>query len=520
MYSLKCDSDSDYHRKKVLGDRMFGHIIVASNRGPVEHRISEGGTLSAVQCGGGVSITLSALSQIVDYTWIACAMGDGDRYAAERAGDDYVVTNINGHKYLMRYVLMSDNIYKNYYSVFCNPFLWFFQHNLLPLYEPDLDNKIWNAWEHGYIPANEAFAETIVAAARWDPAPVIMLHDYHLYLTPGFIRQQLQNAVIHHFTHIPWPEHHRWTQLPKGMCKGILQSLCCCDIVGLQTQRDVRNFLLTCDKHLEEAVVDYRESTVHLNGHDTRVNAYPISVDVSSLSELARSEEVKRYIQKLYPRPERQTIVRVDRVDPSKNIPAGFQAFDMLLTRYPHLVGRVNFLAFLVPSRTNIREYQNYKKYVFTWVTYINEKYGKDQWKPIKVFYENDYHQAIAGMCHYDVLLVNPLADGMNLVAKEGPVVNNRDGVLILSERSGSYEQLKEGALSIDPEDLEKTMQALYSALTMPVDERRERARLLRHRICDEDITQWFSKQLKDLYDIVDGSPLSDTRAGVAAVSR
>ena len=475
-------------------------LFVASNRGPLAYRISEDGELLATRGAGGVAIALSALSRYVDFTWIASAMCEGDRYAAECADCETLVTHLDRKRLTLRFVVMPKGTYDKYYSVFCNPFIWFLQHSMWNRsHHPDIDQQVWDAWENGYIPANQAFAEAVVTEAGSEDSPFIMIHDYHLYLTPGLIRSRLPHALIHHFIHIPWPAPQHWMLLPSSMSRRVFYSLCSCDIIGLQTMRDVRNFLLTCELNLKGARVDHQTRTIQLNGHQTKVNAYPISVDVAELQRLANSQEVREYEQKLRPFLGKTTIVRVDRVDPSKNIVGGFEAYDMLLARYPHLVGQVNLLAFLVPSRTNITEYQEYTRKVFGLVDEINTKYEKNAWKPIKVFYEHNYPQAIAGMRLYDVLLVNPVADGMNLVAKEGPIMNTRDGVLILSEEAGAHEQLKDGAISIVPTDREGMVQALYKALTMPAEERRRRAERLRHKVEGEDIIHWFWKQLQDL---------------------
>ena len=507
MNSLAVNSEPLSNLLHERGDSR--RLIVASNRGPVEHHVSEDGSLSATKGGGGVAIALSALSRYVDSMWVACAMGDGDRYAAQRAGYRTIETFVDGDKHSLRYVLLPKETYDKYYSVFCNPFLWFFQHNIWDhMYDPAIDHEVWNAWEDGYVPANESFAEAVVAVASGEELPLIMLHDYHLYLTPGIIRSQLPYAVLQHFTHIPWPPPQHWMFLPRPVCRTILESLCSCDIVGLQTMRDVHNFLLTCEMYLKEARVDHEMHTVRLNGRETKVNAYPISVDVDALQNLANSREVKHYEQRLWPLLGKKTIMRVDRVDLSKNIIRGFEAYDMLLARHSELVGQVNFLAFLVPSRTNIREYQEYTREVFGLVDRINTKYGRDGWQPITVFYEHNYPQAIAGMHLYDVLLVNTLADGMNLVAKEGPMVNGRDGVLILSEKAGAHEQLRDGVVSIAPEDTEGTARALYESLLMPVEERERRSKRLRERINEEDISHWFWKQLNDLQRVARWSSL------------
>jgi trehalose 6-phosphate synthase len=197
------------------------------------------------------------------------------------------------------------------------------------------------------------------------------------------------------------------------------------------------------------------------------------------------------------------TIVRVDRAEPNKNIIRGFRAFDLLLAQHPELRGKVKFLVFLVPSRPHIRQYQHYTEDILSLVQQLNAKYGTQEWQPITIFHENNYLQALAGMKLYDVLLVNPVVDGMNLVAKEGPLVNERNGVVVLSETAGAYEQLKKHVLPVSPADLEGTMQALYAALLMGPNERQERARAIKATVECEDTRHWLQCQLEDLLTII-----------------
>jgi len=448
-----------------------------------------------------VVTSLTAVSQYMDVTWIASAMGEGDRRAAERACGSRFKAPIPGHNLFIRFVVSPGSTYHKFYSIFCNPLLWYLQHYMWnSSHTPNIDVRVHDAWGGGYIPVNQAIAEAVVdEALASDLPPIVMLHDYHLYLTAGYIRKQLPNAIIQHFTHIPWPGPNYWRLLPSIMRQAICEGLCNNDIVGMQTSVDVHNFLQTCEVFIEGADVDYKKHIILIDNHLTKVKAYPISVDVTNLRRLVQSPWVQGYEEKLRPLCNGQTIVRVDRMEPSKNIVRGFRAFDLLLQRYPDLIGKVTFLAFLVPSRTHIRQYQRYAQDVTEIINAINEKYGTFEWQPIRVFYENNYAQAIAGLRLYDVLLVNPVIDGMNLVAKEGPTVNTCDGVLVLSETAGAYEQLGQKAIGITPTDIEGTLDALYQALSMPSEERSRRATALRKSIEEEDITLWLYHQLEDV---------------------
>ncbi|HLB23412.1 MAG TPA: trehalose-6-phosphate synthase, partial [Dehalococcoidia bacterium] len=336
--------------------------------------------------------------------------------------------------------------------------------------------------------------------------PCILLQYYHLYLAPAFVRNELPDATILHFTHIPWPGPRYWGLLPEFMCRRIHEDMCACDIVGLQTMADVRNFLHCCETMLEDVDIDFGRRLVHYRGRTTRVRHYPISIDADGLLEYAASAEVESYKERLRPLLGEQTIVRVDRSEPSKNIVRGLRAWELLLERHPEFRGNVNFLQFLVPSRSELGVYQTYTDEIFELVESINDHFGDVNWQPIRVFYENNYAQAIAGMYFYDVLLVNPIIDGMNLVSKEGPLVNKGDGVLILSELAGSSEQLSEFSLNVSPTDLEGTVRALHHALMMPVDERRRRAAALKRLVQEQDITHWLESQFQDLMAITQGA--------------
>ena len=288
------------------------------------------------------------------------------------------------------------------------------------------------------------------------------------------------------------------------MRQAIHRSLCTTNIVGLQTQPDVHNFLHCCQSFVDGAEIDYKQQTVQVNGHIVQVKAYPTSIDVAGLKKIISSARCQEYEKHLRQFCGAQTIVRVDRCEPSKNIIRGFKAFDTLLERYPQLLGKVKFIAFLVPSRTHLKPYQRYTQDIFQLIEAINDKYRTEDWHPIDFFYENNYIQAIAGMRLYDVLLVNAVVDGMNLVAKEGPTVNERDGVLILSEAVGACEQLGQNALTVAPTDLEGTTQALYTALTMPPDEKNRRATGLKESIEEEDVTAWLLHILEDVVNLIE----------------
>ena len=484
--------------EELLRDRP---LVLLSNRGPVEHRMTREGQIRPRRGTGGVVTALSALTRYMDFTWVASTMGEGDRKIAAAAGGERIRSPLPGQRLGLRYITIPRRVYHKYYNVFCNPLLWFLQHYMWSSpYTPNIDATVHDAWETGYIPVNKMFAnEAIVEAQGHEKPPYVMVHDYHLYLVPSYIRESVPDATITQFIHIPWPSPTYWLLLPDYMRTAICRGLSKNDIVGFQCARDVNAFLETCEQFLDGAEVNHRDRTVTLDGHQLQVHAYPISIDTEELRRIASSPRSMDYESRIRPLCRERTMVRVDRLEPSKNIVRGFQAYFTLLERHPELHGKVTFLAFLAPSRTRVRQYQRYAEAVERQVQAVNTTFGTDDWTPVHTFYENNYTQAMAGLRLYDVLVVNAVIDGMNLVAKEGPVVNTRNGVLIISEALGAHDQLKQGALCVAPADTEGTMQAMYQALTMSDEERARRASVLADAVEREDVTHWLQTQITDL---------------------
>lgn len=490
-------------RLHALTSEMFAtrRLIMASNRGPVEFLAAADGTLTPSRGSGGVVTALSGISRFADITWIASAMSDGDRLAAARAGGGRIAALSEDERLYVRFVVTPRNVYQRYYNVFCNPLLWFIQHYMWNTPRtPNISKNVYDAWETGYLPVNRAFAEAVAAEAADDPEPpFVILHDYHLYTAPGEVRALVPGAIIQHFTHIPWPDPRYWELLPAVMRRTLYANLCAADIIGLQTYRDVRNFLLCAEAFVHDAEVDFRRNTVWHEGRLTSVRHYPISIDAPGLEAFAASAEVRGYADALEAHVTGRVIVRVDRGEPSKNLLRGFRAFELLIQRYPELRGAVSLLAFIVPSRTDLGVYQTYTDEVFELINAINDEYSSGEWQPITPFYENNYAQAVAALRRYDVLLVNPLIDGMNLVVKEGALVNERDGVIVLSEAAGAYEQLRDHVIAVAPADIEGTVRALHEALTMPPEMRRARAEAARRGVKEYDLARWLEQQFEDM---------------------
>jgi trehalose 6-phosphate synthase len=515
-------------------------LIIASNRGPVEYSYDKNGVLRTKRGAGGMITALQPAARYAPpggFTWIAVAMTDAEREIAERqeqsrtTADPAVLSadlaGANGHQRPKRqrpkqdqplpptrFVNVPPTVYHRYYEGISNRILWFLQHYLWnTAEEPTFTAQHYHQWDHGYKLVNRAIADAICEEVARESSPsLVWIQDYHLYLVPGMVRERLEqegrveDTIISHFIHIPWPSARYWQLLPRHMLMGIYHSLLANDLIGFQTKRDARNFIGALRVLIEDAVIaqDERGGRIAWQAHTTLARSEPISIDVQEV----RQEAARGARQ--YERAVRQilgafTFMRVDRVEPTKNIVRGFQAFEGLLKAHPELVGKVKFLAFLVPSRQGLPSYRRYERAVHNIIQKINSAYGNDDWQPIEDFFGNNRSRALAAMRHYDALLVNSVIDGMNLVAKEGAIVNENSGVLILSETAGTAQQLGEVSITITPTDVEETTQALIRAMEMPLDDRRQRAQQVRALVEREDLEAWLKQQFDDVEEALHG---------------
>jgi trehalose 6-phosphate synthase len=501
--------------EQIYADR----LIIASNRGPVEYYLSREGTIKQRRGAGGMVTALIDAGNRMEVTWVAMAMTEGDRIAlkeAQQQNGGLLQSPLRGQKMQLRYVAVSKNAYRKHYEKISNQVLWFLQHYL---YDPTEDSaatrRIQDAWTNGYTVANRAIADAVIAEIEREDSPaVVMLQDYHLYLAPQMIREAHPEVVMQQFVHIPWPDIRCWHFLPSNITQAIYAGLIGNDIIGFQTPRDARNFLEGARTLLDGAFVDFEEGTIWWKDRQIKVRDYPISISVTSERRVVESGAGKRAAAKIEPLLAEKTIMRVDRIEPTKNIVRGFQAYKQLLETRQELRGKVTFLAFLVPSRQALLKYQRYRADVQHIIDEINNEFGSESWTPIHAFWENDRTRALAAMQYYDVLLVNPIIDGMNLVAKEGPIVNQCGGVLVLSRTAGAFQQLGKFSIPTSPTDIEETVEGLYKALTMSEEERSVRASLARQSIERNDLNMWLTRQIHDINEALDRAARSASRAG------
>ncbi len=474
-----------------------GPTVVVSNRGPVTFSRGEDGTRDYSRGAGGLVTALNAVVRRGEgVVWIASAQSDEDAAVAKEPAPHEV------EDLRVVFVEHDEAAYDLMYNTLANPLLWFVQHGLYDLpRSPRLGDDTREAWESGYVPVNRNFAKAVAETVGDAPSATILLHDYQLYMTPLFVREELEeggvDAFVSLFVHIPWPEPDLWGVLPHYIRSGILESLLSADVVAFHTQGYARNFMETAARVLG-AEADAEGGTVRYGGREVWVRAYPISIDPHEFEELAASEAVLEQEEFVKGLPGK-LLLRVDRTDLSKNVVRGFEAFGRMLERHPEVKENVTFLAQLQPSRGDIPEYAAYMEAVGRTAEEVNERYGTDGWTPIQLFMMDNFPRSVAAYKNYDVLLVNAVRDGMNLVAKEAAVVNGKDGVLVLSEYAGAHEELGEHALTVNPYDLDEQADAIHEALTMPEDERKRRADALREAVMANTIEDWVETQMEDI---------------------
>jgi trehalose 6-phosphate synthase len=475
------------------------NLIVVSNRGPVTFTWS-GGERVARRGGGGLVTALRSLALHHDVTWIASAMSDEDRVVAMDNNDEAVEeTARDGSTYRLRLIAHDEQAYDWFYNVIANPMLWFLQHHLWDLATaPSIDHGVHHAWLEGYVPINRAFAEAVIDELERDPHASVFFHDYHLYVAPRIVRDARPEARLVQFVHIPWPGADSWSVLPLGIRRAIHDGLLANDIVGFHTRRWRRNFMRAAED-IVGAVPDWAHDALGYDGRRIAVTAAPISVDPTEFDELAHSRAVLEAGRKLDQNRPEKLILRVDRTDPSKNIVRGFRAFELYLDAHPEMHRRVGLLALLDPSRQEIPEYAEYVGAIQREARRVNDRFQQDGWVPIDLQISDNFPRAVAAYKDFDVLFVNAIFDGLNLVAKEAPLVNQRDGVLILSENAGAHEELADWALSINPFDVAGQADAIHCALEMPADQRRDRIEAIRGWVREHDLAAWSDLQLQAL---------------------
>lgn len=448
-------------------------LVVVSNRGPLSFALDESGRPANAGSAGGLAAALQPLLKDTDACWVACAMSDADRKAAADG-----LMNLDGIEIFL--VQPDPSTYRKAYDVVANSTLWFCHHHMFDVSRrPRFDRNWEEAWV-GYTELNEAFAAAVKDVAA--PGATVLVQDYHLSLLPQMLGAQRPDLRTIHFTHTPFADPNTLRILPAGPARQLLLGMATATACGFHTSRWEAAFLACCADNAVEPPTTF---------------VSPLSPDPGYLAERASSEACVsggRRLDTLIGG--RMAVLSVDRIEPSKNLLRGFWAFDELLRSRPDLHGKVVLLSLSYPSRQSLAEYLAYGTEVEHTAQRVNGTWGTDDWTPVVLDMADDPSRSFAALQRYDVLLVNPIRDGLNLVAKEGPLLNTNDGVLLLSREAGSFAELGAEALELNPFDISGTARAMAEALDMGSLERRRRAGALRELVTRRKPEQWLADQL------------------------
>ncbi|MER5773644.1 trehalose-6-phosphate synthase [Streptomyces sp. NPDC002039] len=476
---------------------MASQVLVAANRGPLSYSLADDGTLDTRRGGGGLVSGLSAaLAEQPETVWICAALSDADREAVRRGVSEPGVRMLD----------IDPAVYDDAYNGIANSVLWFTHHHLYDIpREPAFDAEFRRLWE-SYGAYNRAFAEALAEEAGEGAS--VLVQDYHLALVPGMLRVLRPDLRIAHFTHTPWASPDSLRILPQYVVEELSWGMLGADLLGFHTQEWAAAFLGAMDlddawglAQVHGTRVEHRRYSIWPQ-RSTEVAVFGLGVDGEELRALAHRPEVDEKLAALRAEVgDLKTIVRVDRTELSKNILRGLLAYRELLTTRPEWVGQVVHLASAYPSRQDLAVYRSYTEAVAELAAEINAEFGTEDWTPVLVSVEDDFARSLAAYRLADVALVNPVRDGMNLVAKEIPVVSERGVALVLSTGAGAFGELGDDALTVNPFDVTQTAQALHLALTMPRSERTERTKRLAAAATSLPPARWFRAQLDTLRD-------------------
>jgi trehalose 6-phosphate synthase len=471
-------------------------VLVASNRGPVSYTLQDDGTVTSKRGGGGLVAGLSAASHATEIVWVCAALSEADRAAAGRAPGGRL-DFAGDHHGVVRMLPIDALTFHRAYNAVANCTLWFLHHLLYDTpFRPDFDGRFRQEWR-SYEAYNQAFAEALAEEAA--EGAKVVVQDYHLTLTPQLLRVRRPDLRIGHFSHTPWAPPDYFRMLPDDVARQVLEGTLGADHVGFLALRWARAFADCCADVLD-ARVDHEAMTIEHGGRVTQVGVHPLGADGEFLRRRASKPDVELRRSVLKEQVgDRKLLLRVDRTELSKNIVRGLRAYRELLTRYPQWRGEVVHVAFAYPSRHDLPEYREYTAAVQRIAKEIEDEFGSPYWQPLILAVDDDFARSLAAYRLADVLLVNPLRDGMNLVAKEVPVVSERGCALVLSREAGAFDELGGDAIGINPFDVNGTADALHAALEMDPGERAERSRRLAIAATALPPAQWFGDQLAAL---------------------
>jgi trehalose 6-phosphate synthase len=444
----------------------------------------------------GLTSGLSAIAADGGVLWVCAALSDADRAAVRRN----VRADGGPGDASVRMLDIPQQTFEAAYDQVSNSVLWFVHHLLFdtPL-EPRFGARFRQDWA-AYTAYNEAFADALAEEA--DSGTRVLVQDYHLALVPRLLRDRRPGARIAHFQHTPWAPPEYFRMLPDEIAAALLEGMLGADHAGFLAGRWAAAFLDCCEAVLGARVTRRGDGTgeVEHRGRVTEVGVHPLGVDADGLRERARQDDVRdqaRTLRELAGG--RRLIVRVDRTELSKNIVRGLEAYRELLATRPEWHGQVTHLAFAYPSRSALAEYRAYTEQVRQLAGKVNEEFGTPDWQPVVLEVEDNYPRSLAACCVADVLLINPVRDGMNLVAEEGPILAAAGCALVLSREAGAASLIGEHALLVNPYDVSATAGALHAGLSMPRAERQRRSTMIADAAARHAPRHWLASQLAAL---------------------
>ena len=468
-------------------------LVVVSNRQPYSHDRVDG-EIEVSEPAGGLTAALDPVLREVEGTWVAWGSGDADREVADEQGSVRVPPD--DPAYDLQRVWLSDERVDGYYYGYANQVLW-------PVCHLELGraNFAQAFWDH-YRAANRAFADATVEAA--EPDSLVWFQDYHLALAPGLVADQLPDAFLAQFWHIPWPSWDAFQTCPQY--RPLLEGLLANDLIGFHVDRYRRNFM-DCVEGALDARIDRATASVAYDGNRTYVRSFPISVDFDRVEARAADPEAVSTWDRFQAERGLEGVkiaTCVDRLDYTKGIPQRLAALERLWERNPEWRGELTFVQKATPSRSYIPEYRRLRERVEHEVERINDRFGTDDWQPI-CYIDSMLTRAELGALYRgaDVALVSPVRDGMNLVAKEYVASQVEDpGVLVLSELAGASDELGPEALRVHPYDIEGFADVIDTALTMDEAEREHRMARLRRHVRNHDVHDWMNQLFRSVQTI------------------
>ena len=472
---------------------------MASNRGPVSFSRDDNGQLTASRGGGGLVSGLSSVASHEDVLWVCAALSDADRAAAGAAPGGMLSLDGTPGGTAVRMLDIPAGIFSRAYNTVANSVLWFVHHMLYDTpNQPQFGLAFRRDWE-AYREYNAAFAAALAEAGGGSSDVRAVIQDYHLTLAPRMLSELSPGTRIAHFSHTPWAPVDYFRLLPDAVAAEVLAGILGADHAGFLCRRWADAFMDCCE-HVLGAQVDRDRREVSYAGHSTGIGVHPLGVDGPGLAQRAAQPDVAARMEQLTDViGGRKLIVRVDRTELSKNIVRGLAAYRELLLTHPEWLGKVMMLALAYPSRHDLPEYREYAASVQRLARAIEDEFGTPEWRPILLSAHDDYPRSLAGYRLADVLLVNPIRDGMNLVAKEGPIISDRGCALVLSREAGAADELGTDALMVNPFDVSATVAALHEALMMPEDERKRRCQSLAAAGSAVPPSAWLASQLTAL---------------------